>query len=115
MIIASPIGTALIPTHGSWRPLTEIFVFFPFLSMVSIKWYPYWVSTGPIISPGFAVDCLETLEEIKIQYHKLFINNGGNKKLFNILNYKQLSDLKKRKFCDHSVVNEKDFKIFHEI
>ena len=30
-----------------------------------------------VISPGFAVDCLETLEEIKIQYHKLFINNGG--------------------------------------
>ena len=36
MIIASPIGTALIPTHGSWRPLTEIFVFLPFLSMVSL-------------------------------------------------------------------------------
>ena len=32
--IASPIGTALIPTHGSCRPLTEIFVFLPFLSTV---------------------------------------------------------------------------------
>jgi len=42
---------------------------------------------------------------------KRFINNGGNKKLFDILNNKQLSDLKKRKFCDHTVVNEKDFKI----
>ena len=30
------MGTALIPTHGSWRPLTEIFVFFPFLSIVSL-------------------------------------------------------------------------------
>ena len=30
-----------------------------------------------IISPGFAVDCLETLEEINIQYRELFINNGG--------------------------------------
>ena len=42
---------------------------------------------------------------------KRFINNGGNKKLFDILNNKQLSDFKKRKFCDHTVVNEKDFKI----
>jgi len=32
-----------------------------------------------IISPGFAVDCLETLEEISIQYRKLFLNNGGKK------------------------------------
>ncbi|MBH49167.1 MAG: ferrochelatase [Candidatus Marinimicrobia bacterium] len=32
-----------------------------------------------VISPGFAVDCLETLEEINIQYRKLFITNGGEK------------------------------------
>jgi len=32
-----------------------------------------------VISPGFAVDCLETLEEISIQYHELFIQNGGEK------------------------------------
>ena len=32
-----------------------------------------------IISPGFSVDCLETLEEISIQYRKVFINNGGEK------------------------------------
>ena len=30
-----------------------------------------------IISPAFSVDCLETLEEIKIQYKELFLNNGG--------------------------------------
>ena len=30
-----------------------------------------------IISPGFSVDCLETLEEIKIQYKELLLNNGG--------------------------------------
>ena len=34
--IASPMGTALIPTQGSCLPLTEIFVFFPFLSTVSL-------------------------------------------------------------------------------
>ena len=34
LIIASPIGTALIPTQGSCLPFTEIFVFLPFLSIV---------------------------------------------------------------------------------
>ena len=29
------------------------------------------------ISPGFSADCLETLEEINIQYKKLFIKYGG--------------------------------------
>ena len=42
---------------------------------------------------------------------KRFTSKGGNKKLFNILNNKQLSDFKKRKYCDHTVVNEKNFKI----
>ena len=32
-----------------------------------------------VISPGFSVDCLETLEEIKIQYDELFRENGGEK------------------------------------
>ena len=32
--MASPIGTALIPTQGSCLPLTEIDVFFPNLSIV---------------------------------------------------------------------------------
>ena len=30
-----------------------------------------------VISPGFAVDCLETIEEIDMQYKELFIENGG--------------------------------------
>ena len=30
-----------------------------------------------VISPGFSVDCLETLEEISIQYRALFMDNGG--------------------------------------
>ena len=33
--IASPIGTARIPTQGSCLPRTEIFVFFPLVSIVS--------------------------------------------------------------------------------
>lgn len=32
-----------------------------------------------VISPGFSVDCLETLEEINIQYRELFEDLGGEK------------------------------------
>lgn len=32
-----------------------------------------------VISPGFSVDCLETLEEIAIRYRDLFLNAGGEK------------------------------------
>lgn len=35
--MASPIGTALIPTQGSCLPLTEIEVFFPNLSIVFLN------------------------------------------------------------------------------
>ena len=39
---------------------------------------------------------------------------GGNKKLFEILNKKQLSDKKKINFCDHVVVNESNIKMLKE-
>ncbi len=45
---------------------------------------------------------------------KRFIAKGGNKKLFEILNKKQLSDKKKIKFCDHVVVNESNLKILNK-
>ncbi len=32
-----------------------------------------------IISPGFSVDCLETLEEIDVEYRELFEEHGGKK------------------------------------
>jgi ferrochelatase len=35
------------------------------------------VTTLDVICPGFVSDCLETLEEVAIQYRELFINNGG--------------------------------------
>ena len=35
-----------------------------------------------IISPGFSVDCLETLEEIKIQYNDIFRKNGGSELIY---------------------------------
>ena len=31
-----------------------------------------------IISPSFVIDCLETLEEIEIQFRKDYINSGGD-------------------------------------
>ena len=39
---------------------------------------------------------------------KRFLSKGGNKKLFQILNKKQLSDKKKEKYSDFVVVNEKN-------
>ena len=42
---------------------------------------------------------------------KRFQLEGGNKKLFYVLNNKQLSDQKKIKHCDYVVVNEKNLNI----
>ena len=42
---------------------------------------------------------------------KRFVLKGGNKKIFEILNNKQLGDKKKIKFCDHIVTNEKNKKL----
>ena len=40
-----------------------------------------------------------------------FKSKSGDKKLFNLLNNKQLNDTKKIKFCHHVVVNEKNLNI----
>ena len=40
-----------------------------------------------------------------------FILKKGDKKLFDFLNDKQMTDKKKSKFCDYVVVNEKNLKI----
>ena len=45
---------------------------------------------------------------------KRFISKGGNKKLFTILNKKQLSDVKKIKFCDHTIVNDKNIRFLKQ-
>ena len=42
---------------------------------------------------------------------KRFKSKKGDKKLFNLLNNKQMNDKKKIKFCDYVVVNEKNLKI----
>ncbi|MGH8161210.1 MAG: ferrochelatase [Gammaproteobacteria bacterium] len=42
-----------------------------------------WATTGvesvAVVCPGFAVDCLETLEEVNIRYRKLFLAAGGKR------------------------------------
>ena len=51
---------------------------------------------------------------IKAKKHirfKRFKSKSGDKKLFNLLNNKQIVDKKKVKFCDHVVVNEKNLSI----
>ena len=42
---------------------------------------------------------------------KRFKSRSGDKKLFNLLNDKQMGDIKKIKFCDYVVVNEKNLNI----
>ena len=42
---------------------------------------------------------------------KRFKSKNGDKKLFNLLIYKQMRDNKKIKFCDYVVVNEKNLKM----
>ncbi len=42
---------------------------------------------------------------------KRFLSKSGDKKLFNLLNNKQMNDVKKIKFCDHVVINEKNLNI----
>ena len=37
------------------------------------------VKNVQVVCPGFAVDCLETLEEIEIQNRKLFMQKGGER------------------------------------
>ena len=49
----------------------------PYTDKVLIKLAQSGITDVTIICPGFAVDCLETLEEINIRYKKLFINSGG--------------------------------------
>ena len=42
---------------------------------------------------------------------KRFLSKSGDKKLFNLLNNKQMNVQDKVKFCDHVVVNEKNLNI----
>ena len=45
---------------------------------------------------------------------KRFISKGGNRKIFQILNNKQLTDVKKIKYCDYTIVNDKNIQFLKQ-
>ncbi len=49
----------------------------PYTSDTLIKFGKEGINSIDIVCPGFAVDCLETIEEINIQNRKFFMNAGG--------------------------------------
>ena len=46
---------------------------------------------------------------------KRFRSKGGSKRLFDLLNNQQMADIKKAKYCDHIIVNEKNFNILKQV
>ncbi len=55
----------------------------PYTDKLLQKWGKSGVSHTQVICPGFAADCLETLEEIQIQNRDFFLSAGG--KLFSYI------------------------------
>jgi len=55
----------------------------PYTDKTLIEWARQGTESVDVICPGFAVDCLETLEEINMQNRALFLENGG--KSFNYI------------------------------
>jgi ferrochelatase len=51
----------------------------PYTDQTLMKWADEGLKTVDVICPGFAVDCLETLEEIMILNQENFCRHGGDK------------------------------------
>lgn len=51
----------------------------PYTDVVLEDWARNGITNVNIICPGFSGDCLETLEEIQIQYRTRYLNAGGKK------------------------------------
>jgi ferrochelatase len=51
----------------------------PYTDKVLAEWAEGGVGSVQVICPAFSADCLETLEEIDIQYRVLFLNHGGQR------------------------------------
>lgn len=49
----------------------------PYTDHTLIKWGKKGIKHVQVISPGFAVDCLETLEELAEQNRDFFVQQGG--------------------------------------
>lgn len=65
------------------------------------------VKSLDIISPGFAVDCLETLEELKIQNRDVFLQHGGEE--FNYIPALNADPEHIQVLCDLIVANSKNW------
>ena len=97
------------------------------MNFQSIKKIKYWIQasrieTLPLSISGiilgsfyafynYSFDKIIFVKAKKKLRLKRFKSKNGDKKLFNLLNSKQLRDNKKIKFCDYVVVNEKNLKI----
>jgi len=51
----------------------------PFTDRILQSWGAAGVQSADILCPGFAADCLETLEEIAIRYRSYFLQAGGQR------------------------------------
>lgn len=51
----------------------------PYTDQTLRDWATAGQGTVDVICPGFAADCLETLEEVALQYRDLFLQAGGQK------------------------------------
>lgn len=49
----------------------------PYTDKVLKEWGEQGVHTVHVICPGFSADCLETLEEVQLQYKAVFLEAGG--------------------------------------
>ena len=49
----------------------------PYTEATLISWARAGIEHVDVICPGFSSDCLETLEEINLEYRQTFLSNGG--------------------------------------
>ncbi|MBL8260420.1 MAG: ferrochelatase [Candidatus Competibacteraceae bacterium] len=51
----------------------------PYTSALLADWAKAGVKSADVVCPGFAADCLETLEEIAIENRQVFLDGGGER------------------------------------
>ena len=51
----------------------------PYTSVLLADWAKAGVRSVDVVCPGFAADCLETLEEIALENRQIFLNAGGER------------------------------------
>lgn len=51
----------------------------PYTDQILREWVREGIKSVAVVCPGFAVDCLETSEEVNIRYRQAFLDAGGEK------------------------------------